>query len=46
MQQGLMRINNTIQVGADEKTRKKQALRAYKEREIDASRRYVLLDDV
>ena len=43
----LMRVNKTVQVGADEKTRRKQAGEAYAvETELDSEATYLLIDDV
>ena len=41
-----MRAKDTVQVGADEETRKKQAHEAYAARNVNKNRRYVLVDDV
>ena len=43
----ISRINKTVQVGADEKTRKVQASKAYAvSGEVDPSKTYLLVDDV
>ena len=44
----LLRVNKTVQVGADEETREKQAAEAYAVdmEKFDADKTYLLLDDV
>lgn len=47
MKTPIFRINKTVQVGADEKTRKAQAGKAYKvSGKMDSSKMYLLIDDV
>ena len=42
----LERANNAVQVGASVETRKEQAQSAYRAQNVNADKRYVLLDDV
>lgn len=42
----LRRVNKTVQVGADEETRRKQAEEAYIAEELDPRKTYLLIDDV
>lgn len=42
----LIRMNNSVQVGADMETRRKQAVEAYKAVNAGSDKRYLLVDDV
>lgn len=42
----LIRMNNSVQVGADMEMRRKQAAEAYKAVNTDSDKRYLLVDDV
>ena len=42
----LTRANNSVQVGADIETRRKQAAKAYLSAEVDPDKKYLLVDDV
>ena len=46
VEKALIRANNTVQVGADAKKRVEQARTAYAARNVNASKKYILLDDV
>ena len=46
MERALIRENNCVQVGADMETRRRQAAEAYRAVDVDANRRYLLVDDV
>ena len=46
MERVLIRINNSVQVGADMETRRKQAAEAYGAVGVELDKRYLLVDDV
>lgn len=46
VERALMRVNNSVQVGADMEMRRKQAAEAYRAIRVDANKNYLLVDDV
>ena len=46
VERALMRVNNSVQVGADMETRRKQATEAYGAVGVEPNKRYLLVDDV
>ena len=46
VERALIRVNNSVQVGADMETRRKQAAEAYKAVNVGSDKRYLLVDDV
>ena len=46
VERALIRVNDSVQVGADMETRRRQAAEAYKAVSADSDKRYLLVDDV
>lgn len=46
VERALMRVNNSVQVGADIEKRRKQAAEAYGAVGVEPNKRYLLVDDV
>ncbi len=46
VERALIRMNNSVQVGADMETRRKQAAEAYGAVGVEPNKRYLLVDDV
>lgn len=42
----LVRVNNSVQVGANTEMRRRQAAEAYRAVNVDANKKYLLVDDV